>query len=127
MEGLWQGLNLTHLYNLSPIIVEGDSQILINIANQLLHGTRSEKVATSWRMASRLYNLSRWLDNNQAISFVHTKREGNKIVDLLANLGVDSTDSLIHGPLHIIHDRDTLQNYIKQVQTDQNSPDAVDH
>ena len=25
LEGLWQGLNLTHLLNLSPIIVEGDS------------------------------------------------------------------------------------------------------
>ena len=36
LEGLWQGFNLIHLYNFSPTIVEGDSQILISMANQLL-------------------------------------------------------------------------------------------
>ena len=38
LEGLWQGLCLTLNYNFFPIIIEGDSQILIHIANQLLWG-----------------------------------------------------------------------------------------
>lgn len=124
LEGLWQGLNLAHLYNLSPIIVEWDSQILISIANQLLQGSRSTKVATSWRMASRIEKISNWLNENQVISFAHTKRDDNKVADLLANLGVDSMDTLNHGTLQIIHDRDIAQNCIKLVQTDRPFPDA---
>ena len=118
LEGLWQGLNLAHIYNFLPIIVEGDSQILISMANQLLQGTSSAKVVTSWHFASRIYKISKWINDNQAISFTHTKRDGNKVADLLANLGVDSLDTLKHGSLQIINDRDTTQNCIKLVQMD---------
>ena len=99
LEGLWQGLNLAHIYNLSPIVVEGDSQILISMANQLLQGTRLAKVVTSWRLTSRIDKISKWINENQAISFTHTKRDGNKVADLLANLGFDYLDTLKHGSL----------------------------
>jgi len=36
LEGLWQGLLLTQLHGFSPLIIEGDSQILINMVNQFL-------------------------------------------------------------------------------------------
>ena len=36
LEGLWKGLSLIHHYKFFPIIIEGDSQILINMVNQLL-------------------------------------------------------------------------------------------
>ena len=48
LEGLWQGLCLIQHHKFLPIIIEGDSQILINIAKKLLWGTTPEKVAHSW-------------------------------------------------------------------------------
>lgn len=75
-------------------------------------------------MASRIEKISNWLNENQVISFAHTKRDDNKVADLLANLGVDSMDTLNHGTLQIIHDRDIAQNCIKLVQTDRPFPDA---
>eukprot|EP00253_Pinus_taeda_P002816 PITA_02816 len=38
LEGLWQGLLLEKDHNLFPLIIEGDSQILINMATKLLQG-----------------------------------------------------------------------------------------
>ena len=124
LEGLWQGLNLARLYNFLPIIVEGDSQIVISMANQMLHGTNSAKVATSWRLASRIDALSNWVKVNQAITFTHTKRDGNRVADLMANLGVDSPDFLKHGSIQIINDRNSTQECIKLVRMDQTLPDA---
>jgi len=31
LEGLWQGMNLVHQHNFHPIIIEGDSQIMIHM------------------------------------------------------------------------------------------------
>ena len=50
LEGLWQGLLLSQHYGFHPLEVEGDSQILIGMANQLLNGTRAHKTANSWRL-----------------------------------------------------------------------------
>ena len=85
------------------------------------------KVVTSWRLASKIDKINKWIQDNQAISFTHTKRDGNKVADLLANLGVDSLDILKHGSLQIINDRDTTQNCIKLVQMDRPLPDADDY
>ena len=52
--------------------------------------------------------------------------EGNKVSDLLANFGVDSIDTLQHGPPQIIHDREILQNCLKLVHNDRPLPDADD-
>lgn len=73
-----------------PLIVEGDSQIIINMASNLMQGSPVYKVSSIWRMATRLELLKQWLTNHQAISFKHIRREGNKLADFLANLGVDS-------------------------------------
>ena len=54
LEGLWKGLCLAQQHNYFPIEIEGDSQILINAANQLLMGAPASKVADSWRLAARL-------------------------------------------------------------------------
>lgn len=53
LEGLWYGLCLAQQHGFLPTIIEGDSQILINIANQILQGTLAHKVAC-WRLVARL-------------------------------------------------------------------------
>ena len=107
-----------------PIIIEGDSQILINIAKKLLWGTTPEKVAHSWRLEARIKQLSRWLMQHRAVSFNHIKREGNKVADLLANLGTEGHSIPTHGSLHCIHDAAMLQQCITQVHSDSTSAAA---
>lgn len=54
LEGLWQGLFLDQQHGFFPLVIKGDSQILINIANQILQGTPAHKVASSWRLSACL-------------------------------------------------------------------------
>lgn len=89
LEGLWRGLNIAQKEGLTPLIVEGDSQIIINMATKIQQGTEAQKVSRSWRMVTRLELLQLWLRDNKAITFNHIRREGNKLADFLANLGVD--------------------------------------
>lgn len=97
LEGLWQGLILTWNLNLQPLVVEGDSQILINMAKHLQNGSQARKIATSWRLEARLEAIEQSLRSNRAISFNHIKREGNKVADLLANIGVENENTLLTG------------------------------
>eukprot|EP00253_Pinus_taeda_P025694 PITA_25694 len=54
LEGLWQGPLLSRNHSFHPLEVEGDSQILINMAKHLLNGSHAKKIATSWRLEARL-------------------------------------------------------------------------
>ena len=74
------------------------------MANQLLWGTNTSKVANSWRLAARIDKISNRLKSNRAVSFTHVKQESNKVADLLAIFGADNTNTLTHGPLSIIHE-----------------------
>eukprot|EP00253_Pinus_taeda_P028233 PITA_28233 len=91
--------------NLQPIIVEGDSQILINLATRLQKGSNTRKIVPSWRLEARLNALAKQLSNFSAISFSHTKREGNKVADLLANIGTEYVHPLLSGDIGIIFNR----------------------
>eukprot|EP00253_Pinus_taeda_P008595 PITA_08595 len=99
LEGLWKGLNITQKEGFSPLIVEGDSQILINMVTKIQQGTEAQKVSRSWRMVTRLELLQSWLRDNRAITFNHIRREGNKLADFLANLGVDKGKDHFEGLL----------------------------
>ena len=124
LEGLWQGLLLSTQFGFLPLVVEGDSQILIAIATQLLNGTRAHKIANSWRLEARLEAIELWLHTNRAIIFQHVKREGNKVADLLANLGVNHDHALISGSLDIIQNHEHKQECLSLIQKDANPPDA---
>lgn len=54
LEGLWQDLTLAQDNRFFPLIIEGDSQIIINMATKLMQGTPTRKISNSWRMAHRL-------------------------------------------------------------------------
>lgn len=131
LEGLWRGIILAHRQKLFPLIIEGDSQILIRIANKLQNGSPVHKVSHSWRMAHRLESLNNWLSQNQAITFKHTRREGNRLADLLANFGVEAKNIHFEGPLECLPSREQqiqLEQIISQdrEQTESLHPDAGD-
>lgn len=126
LERLWQGLLLSRLHNFQPLEIEGDSLILINMAKQNINGIHARKIAKSWRLEARLEVLKQWLHNNQAIIFPHVKREGNKVADVLSNLGVDSKHTLITGVLDIIQNHNHAQECKIHVEKEDTPPYAGD-
>eukprot|EP00253_Pinus_taeda_P019391 PITA_19391 len=99
LEGLWRGLKIAQKQRYSALIVEGDSQIIINMASKIQQGSESQKVSRSWRMVTRLELLQLWLRDNKAIAFKHIRCEGNKLAYFLANLGVDRGKDHFEGSL----------------------------
>lgn len=106
------------------LIIEGDSQILINMASQIIWGTPVHKLSCSWRLVARLQHIEQWLATNREITFKHIKRAGNKVADLLANLGVDNYRTLYSGSLDIIKNDTHRQDYIALVKNDAAPSDA---
>ena len=94
------------------------------MANQLLHEAHANKVANSWRLEARLELIEQWLKTNRALLFKHVKKDGNKVADLLANMGVDSEKNILVGSLDIIHDHDKKQECNTLVQKDADLPDV---
>lgn len=126
MEGLWQGMNLAHQHNFHPIIVEGDSQIMIHMVTQIQLGITASRVATSWRPAARLELLEQWMKKKRATTFIHVKRENNKVTDLLANIGVEHDQVLQFGTINILHDQAQLQACTDLVHKEAHLPNAGD-
>lgn len=118
LEGLWRGLQISHRKNFFPLIIEGDSQILIRMATKLQHGSPIHKVSSSWRMAQRLELINHWLSLHQAITFKHTRREGNKLADFLANLGVEAKENHFEGAIDSLHSRDDMDTLRAMVSQD---------
>jgi len=69
-------------------------------------------------MATRLEMLKQWLTNHQAITFKHIRREGNKLADFLANLGVDSGKEFFEGSISSIVSGNQLSNFKTIVTND---------
>ena len=124
LEGLWQGISLSQYHGFHPLEIEGDSQILINISSQLLQGAHANKIAKSWRLEARLALIEQMLNTNRAILFKHVKWEGNKVADLLANIGVNNDHTLLVGSQNIIHEYGQLQECNNLVQSNMDLPDA---
>ncbi len=85
LEGLWKRICIADQKNFFPLEVEGDSLILITTTTRIQAGTSTAKIASSWRLLSRLELLEERLRNPQSITFKHVRRTDNKVADRLAN------------------------------------------
>jgi len=94
------------------------------MATRIQNGSQARKVAGSWRLEARLNNIAHELRNHRALSFHHTRREGNKIADFLANIGVESNQPFQAGNLDIIPSNQQTQECENLLQRDTESPDA---
>jgi len=88
LKGLHVGLAMAANYGWFPIILEGDSQIILQMTTKLLHGKLVNKVADNWRMAHSLEKLRAMLRNHSEVQTHHIKRKSNRLEDLLVNYGV---------------------------------------
>jgi ribonuclease HI len=88
---LWaliKGLTLSHHHGYHQIVVEGDSQIILNMLTKLLHGSSLENISPSWRLLHLLDYLRNLLQPHQVLIPSHIKREANKVANKLVNIGV---------------------------------------
>lgn len=91
---------------------------------KILNGSQAKNFATSWRLEARLEAIEQKLHNNLALTFTHTRRDGNKVADFMANVGVGSNHSLITGQLDTILSNVEAQECSRLVQKDATPPDA---
>ncbi|GLJ37446.1 hypothetical protein SUGI_0760820 [Cryptomeria japonica] len=82
LRALEAGLLLCKQKGLSNVQVEGDSQIIIN-------GVINSRF-TNWKMAKWLPHIHTLLQSIRPYEISHIFREGNRLADLFANLGVMS-------------------------------------
>jgi len=118
LEGLWQGLIIAQDKGFFPLIIEGDSQIIINMVSKIMQGTPSHKVSKSWRMEKRIELIAIWLSRHKAIYIKHTRWEGNKVADFLANLGVECRLELHIGSFSSLVSASQLMNYNNIMKND---------
>lgn len=89
LEGLWQALILMQSNGFFPLTIDSDSQIIINMITKIMQVTSSHKVGNSWRMDKRLELIECWLFSHREVTLKNIRREGKKVADLLANIGVE--------------------------------------
>ena len=90
LEGLINGLTWAKQIGKLSLVVEGDSQIIINTTRKLQAGSLTTQVSKNWRWKSRLSTLRQILAGEEALLLTHVKREGNRVADAMANSGVES-------------------------------------
>lgn len=90
LKALLAGLNMVMTNGWFPLIIEGDSQIILQMAMNLLHGKSVNKVADNWQLAYSLEQLRSILIDHLEVHIHHVKRKTNQLVDILANHGVNS-------------------------------------
>ena len=88
MEGLLIDITWAPNKNWTPLILEGESLLIIHMENRIQAGTTRIRVAKKWRLESRIKTLEAILLTNPAVIFQHVKRQANKLADSIANQGV---------------------------------------
>jgi len=123
--GLLNGLRIARANGLTKLIVEGDSQLIINILSRMLNGVHPDRLAPSWRLSLGLQILSDLLQPDQAIIPSHIRGKANQVADELANLGTtwSGPDLLCNSSRD--SDHPILQRCIRRVAEADNPPDGV--
>jgi ribonuclease HI len=81
LEALEAGLNLCLEVGITKVVIEGDSQIILNAIRK--------RSTPNWVINSRLDYVLNLLDRFEDYHICHIYREGNSIADQLANYGAD--------------------------------------
>jgi ribonuclease HI len=88
LTGLLQGLHLAISLPSPKVILEGDSQVILQLITKILHGGNPQKISPSWRLAGLLEDFKNLCRSSLSIIPSHVKRKANGVADYLANEGV---------------------------------------
>eukprot|EP00253_Pinus_taeda_P015299 PITA_15299 len=87
---LWavhQGLQIVIHNGYRNLVIEGDSQMVIETLKKLSNGRNWEQVTSSWRTTGIVQDIAELLKGVDYKIFSHVKRNGNRAADFLANWG----------------------------------------
>jgi ribonuclease HI len=87
--GLIKGLELAIKNDFTKLIVEGDSQIIINLLRRILNGANPDRISPIWRLSHGLQIITDLLQPNLAVIPAHIRRKANQVADELANMGIN--------------------------------------
>jgi ribonuclease HI len=87
--GLIKGLQLAIKNDFTKLIVEGDSQIIINLLRRILNGANPDRISPSWRLSHGLQIITDLLQPNLAVIPAHIRRKANQVADELTNMGIN--------------------------------------
>ena len=99
------------------LLIEGDSQLVINVATKLLKGTNVSKVLRSWRFQITVERLKKILDVGLVVRFNHVRMAGNKVAYKFVNIGMEShltKKARDWNELTDVMDRDTYTHLLYQ-------------
>jgi ribonuclease HI len=78
--GLIRGIQLASELNLQPLIIEGDSKVIITLVTKIINGTDPEKITPSWHLLGPLSLLQDFLHPTLTLVTSHIRHEANKVV-----------------------------------------------
>jgi ribonuclease HI len=122
---LIRGLQVATHNQYHQVIVEGDSQIIIQLITKILHGEHPRRISPSWRLSGLLEDFGAIVHPNLTIIPSHVKREANKVADHLANAGVETKSELIHWQANLSDDTDLSRRCRDLASRDALAPDGV--
>lgn len=95
LMALEQCLDFLKQDNLQNIIIEADSELIINSVKRICCGTEPKKVSSHWRLIQVFQRIQFHLLDLHTVSFTHVRRTANKVVNILANQGVVCTKNMV--------------------------------
>ena len=81
--------------NLTYLIIEGDSKIIIDLEKKILNGQDPGKITPNWHLLGPLYSFQALLKPYITLIPSHIRQSANKVANKLANAGVDSMQQII--------------------------------
>lgn len=90
LEAVKEGLTLCNRIKIRKLIIEGDSQIILNALRK--------RTTPNWRINSSLEEAIKKIDNIEEVIIQHIYREGNTEADKLANEGADGKEIFLIKP-----------------------------
>jgi ribonuclease HI len=125
LTGLLQGLQVAMDKNCHKLILEGDSQIVIQLITKILHGESLMKISPRWQLSGMLEIFRALLRTNVSIIPSHVKREENRVADCMANEGVTTERERIYWEAHTSESSDISDRCQALSNKDFLSPDGV--
>eukprot|EP00253_Pinus_taeda_P032242 PITA_32242 len=83
-----QCLEILIAHNTHIVIIEADSELVINSVKRIGTGTTLDNISSHWRLLQVYHRIHSHLRILRTLSFVHVRREANSVANWLANEGV---------------------------------------